>query len=181
MELKQLDKAEATIRQALAMDNNNPQLVKQMRAVKQMQKVAEAKEASARMPPTSGSATPSGSLGHLDEATSKELQELYTQRAKLSRELQTVQVNLQKSEREFKISDITKSELSELPNDAKCYRSVGKMFLLSSKSDVENYLDNQKNDCKKKESDMKQKVDYLERTLKSLQQNIQELEGGSNE
>ena len=55
------------------------------------------------------------------------------------------------------------------------YRSVGKMFLLSSRQQVMERLDKDMETEKKREEDLMQKQDYLERRLKSQQQNIQEL------
>ena len=175
MELKELDAAMATIRQGLTVDPKNPQLTKQMRNVQQMKKVAAAKEASARAPQQVSSATT------MDEATARELRELQTQHAQTSREFQMVQANLVKTQREYKVGDITKSELTELPDDSKCYRSIGKMFLLSTREGVLEHLQKQMEDQKKQETDMMQKMEYLERQMKEQRQNIKELMAPTNE
>jgi len=165
----------ATIRQGLTVEPKNPQLTKQMRNVQQMKKVAAAKEASARAPQQVSSATT------LDEATRRELRELQTNHAQTNRELQTVQANLVKTQREYKVGDITKSELAQIPDDSKCYRSIGKMFLLSTKDGVLEHLERQMEDQKRQESDMMQKLEYLERQMKEQRQNLQELMAPSNE
>ena len=160
----------ATIRQGLGVENNNAQLLKQMRTVKQAQRIAETKQN-----------TTSNTLGasYMDEASRKELQDLQQQYTQTNRELQTIQATLSKIQRESKSSELTRKELIPLLPETKCYRSVGKMFLLSSRDGVIDFLDEHMATCSKQESDMNQKVEYLQRRLRSQKQNIEELVGAS--
>lgn len=166
IEVKDFDGAIATIRQGLAIDANNPQLSKQMRIVQQQKKVALAK---AQAPVTAASGQ------QLDAATTRELQDLQIQYNQSNRDLSTVQANLVKTQREHKVSEITTQELQEIPEDTKCYRSIGKMFLRSTKQGVLNHLNESMEKNKKMEADMTKKMEYLERQLKSQRQNIEEL------
>jgi chaperonin cofactor prefoldin len=166
IEQKDYDAALATARQGLAIEANNPQLLKQIRATQQAQKVAAAKLASAQ-------ATRSPTT--LDPAIAQELQDLRIQYTQSNRELQNIQANLSKTQREIRAGEITKSEILQVPDDAKCYRSIGKMFVMSSKNGVIDYIDGQTTSGKTKEGEMTQKLDYLERRIKSQKQNIDEL------
>jgi len=165
IELKDHDGAIATIRQGLAIDANNSQLTKQMRIVQQQKKVALAK---AQAPVVSAA-------GQLDAATARELQELQVQYSQSNRELNTVQASLVKTQREHKVAEITTQELQEIPEDTRCYRSIGKMFLRSSKKGVLNHLNAAMENHKTMEADMTKKMEYLERQMKSQRQNIEEL------
>jgi prefoldin subunit 1 len=171
IELRQYDGATATIRQGLTLDTNNVQLQKQMRIIKQLQKVEAAKLASQKV---------SNTTGGLDEAGSRELQELQQQYGMTNREFGTVQANLNMTQREFKMANLTKTELSEVPEGTKCYRSIGKMFMMSTQESVLGHLEKQMNDNTKKEGEMTQKMEYLEKRMKSQRQNIEELMSPSN-
>jgi chaperonin cofactor prefoldin len=164
MELKDHDGAIATIRQGLSIDPNNVQLSKQMRIVQQLKKVTLAK-----------SQAPPLQTGQLDPATAKEFQELQMQYALTSREFNTVQANLVKTQRECKVAEITCQELQDVPATANCYRSIGKMFLRSSKQGVVDHLMNTMETQHKNETDMTKKMEYLERQMASLRQNLEEL------
>ena len=82
-----------------------------------------------------------------------------------------------KAQKEKRSSEITRSELEKLPQgtDAKMYRGVGKMFMLTPRSDIMTHLEESIEREGKEEKDLSAKLDYLERRLKSQQQNIQEL------
>jgi tetratricopeptide (TPR) repeat protein len=175
MELQDFDAALATIRQGLALDKDNSQLSKQMRTVKhwkkEAQKVATGGANNNSMP--GGRMMGSGKV--LDAATQREFQDLQLQYAQTNREFNTVNANMVKTQREYHIHELTKQELEGLPAEANCYRSIGKMFLKSSKPGVIDHLDKRMEEQKKKEADLTQKLDYLERRIKSTQKNMEEL------
>lgn len=171
IELKQYDAAAATIRQGLGVEANNPQLLKQQRMVQQLKKSAEAAKKRKQSTPASGGPT----MGAMDSATSSELQELQMQYVQMNRELETLKVNINKTEREFKMAEYTKADLELLPESSACYRSIGKMFLKEPRPDIMKYLDKNMEEATKKENSMKQKIEYLEKKIKSQRQNIEEL------
>ena len=172
IELKEYDAAAATIRQGLGVEANNPPLLKQQRLVQQLKKSAEATEKRKQAQAMTGGAP---TMGGLDASTSSELQELQAQYIQMNRELETLKVNISKAGREFKIAEITKADLAQLPETNGCYRSIGKMFLKESREDVMKYLDKNMENSTKNETAMKQKCEYLEKKLKSQRQNIEEL------
>lgn len=172
MEQQEYDKAAATIRQGLGAEPNNPQLSKLMRSVKKLKKASSSgrQQASA-----SQLMNQQHNIPNLDESAARELQDLQVQFSQTTRERNTLQANVNMVQREVKLTEATKAELEPLPDDQKCYRSIGKIFLRSNKGDVMDYLNTQIDDKKKIENDMAQKMDYLERRLKSQQQNMEEI------
>ena len=159
MELKDWDAATATIKQGLSVDENNPQLLKLMKTIKQYKKAEAHANAAAAARPTRT----------MDATTSNELTELQQQFVQTNREYNTVKANIVMAQREFKSDEITKAELEKLPpgNDAKMYRGVGKMFLLSSRDQVMDHLNKNMEVEKKREGDLTQKLEYLERRIAS--------------
>jgi tetratricopeptide (TPR) repeat protein len=166
IEQKDYDKALSTIRQGLTVDPNNSQLTKQMRTIKQLQKAAAAKLKQQQI---------GGNNARLDDAASKELQELQAQHQHSTRELGTAQVNLNMIKREHRITELCQTELEPLESSHTCYRSLGKAFLKLDKERVVEHLDRQMQEGKKKETDLTQKMEYLERQIKSQVQNIEEI------
>ena len=171
MELKDFDAALATIKQGLAVDKDNSQLLKQQRTVKHLKK-----EASKPAVAPQSAMTASMNAGkQLDAATQKEYMDLQLQFQQANREYNTLNANMLKTQREYNINEVTKTELTGLPEDMNCYRSIGKMFMKSSKPGVMENLDKRMEDQKKKESDMTKKLEYLEQKIKSTQKNMEEL------
>jgi len=169
-----LDGATSTIKQGLNIDQQNAQLLRQLQTVKRLKKNLQAqkkKQQQAAMSSSNRVATTQ------DAAVNKELQELHGQYIQTLREHKTVEANITMAQREYRAHEITNSEIAKLPitEDTRMYRSIGKMFMLSSRDDVNEHLDNAMKSEKKRENDLTQKQEYLERRLKSQQQNIQEL------
>jgi len=171
MALEDHDGALATIRQGLTIDPQNQQLTKQMRIAQQQKKVQHAKSQSS--PPSSISGH------HLDDATAQELQELQQQYGQTNRELQTVQANLLRIEREHRMTEITRQEMQDVPAASACYRSCGKMFLQSSQPALVQHLDQRLEAQTQSEEDMGKRLEYLQRKLQSERQNIEELVGNA--
>lgn len=169
LELEDYDPAMATIRQGLAVDNNNAQLSKLLRIIQQQKKVSQAKQQQQVT-----------ALPQLDASTAEEVQELQNQQRQTSIELGTVQATVNKAQKEHKIASITHEELQQsVPEEARCYRSIGKMFVRTTKSDMLTHLEQKMQLQSKLEVDLGKKAEYLERKLQSQQQNIQELFGAS--
>lgn len=170
IELKEYDAAAATIRQGLGVEANNPQLLKQQRMVQQLKKSAEASEKRKQALGEAG-----GPVGSMDPSASSELNDLQSQYVQMNRELETIKIDRSRAEREFKLAEITKADIAELPETSACYRSIGKMFLRESREEIVTHLDKNMEEATKTETAMKQKAEYLEKKLKSQRQNIEEL------
>ena len=114
---------------------------------------------------------------NLDSSISKEVKDLQEQLIATTKEFRTVKANIMMAQKEKRSNELTKAELDKLPpgTDAKMYRGVGKMFMMTSRSDIMAHLDESIEKETKTESDLSGKLDYLERRMKSQHQNIQEL------
>jgi tetratricopeptide (TPR) repeat protein len=123
---------------------------------------------------TNASYSASGSA-KLDETSSRELADLNTQATQTSRDLAMVENHLLRLERDQRLAQVTKEEISRLPVETNCYRGIGKMFLKSSQEKVTEYLDEKVTTGIKQKHDLVQKKDYLERRLKSQQQNMKDI------
>lgn len=180
LELEEYDLAQSTIKQGLAMDANNAPLLKLMGTVKKAKKAAATAAAVAAgagggSSSTAGADNVLGGAAKLDQATSRELYDLEVQYKQSIREFQSVQVDLNKCQREQQMADATLSELEASPAVGAYYRSVGKTFLKSTREGVMDHLKNNKEDSAKKENDLTQKLKYLERRMTSQKQNMREL------
>mmetsp|Transcript_93088 Transcript_93088/g.260320 ORF Transcript_93088/g.260320 Transcript_93088/m.260320 type:complete len:254 (+) Transcript_93088:155-916(+) len=161
LELKDYDMALATIKQGLSLDANNAQLLKVMRNIKY------AKRAATTVPETNEK--------KLDIATSQELHDLQLQHAETTREYNKVQANLSKLQREHKINQITLDELEKNPSEGAYFRSTGKVFMKHDRDDIFGHLKNVMGEQGKRQTELVQKMEFLERRIHSQQQNVQEL------
>ena len=174
--MKQYDLALSTIRQGLSVDNGNSQLLKQQRMAQQLKRSHEATIKKRQEQASKATNNSDAQPIMPGAAASSEFQELLTQFAQNKRDLETEKVNLNKLEREEKIANLTRQEVTPLPDAQKCYRSVGKMFLLSNKENVLKHLDATIQASQKKQEELKQKATYLDREILSQQQNLLELQ-----
>jgi chaperonin cofactor prefoldin len=174
LELEEYDAAKATVKQGLTLDANNTPLLKVLKIIKQKEKAAT-KEANQKQ---LVGGVPSSKM---DSAASREMYDLQVQHTQTSREHNMVQANLQKTQREFKMNEITRQELEASPSEGDYFRSIGKIFIKSSRDLVMENLKSNMEDHQKKEVDMTQKLDYLKARVKSQQQNMEELAASSAE
>eukprot|EP00584_Thalassiosira_punctigera_P006780 CAMPEP_0172543086 /NCGR_PEP_ID=MMETSP1067-20121228/13562_1 /TAXON_ID=265564 ORGANISM="Thalassiosira punctigera, Strain Tpunct2005C2" /NCGR_SAMPLE_ID=MMETSP1067 /ASSEMBLY_ACC=CAM_ASM_000444 /LENGTH=269 /DNA_ID=CAMNT_0013329425 /DNA_START=157 /DNA_END=966 /DNA_ORIENTATION=- len=177
-EQNEFEAALATIKQGLAIESDNPQLQKQMRQIKAKRSSMRRAENSANTAPSSRAAMPGGMpYRNLDSSISKEVNDLQQQLIATTKEYRMVKANIMKAQNGKRSNELTKAELEKLPQgtDAKMYRSVGKMFMLTSRLDIMTHLEESAKKEGKEEISLTAKLDYLERRMKSQQQNIQEL------
>mmetsp|Transcript_21248 Transcript_21248/g.29789 ORF Transcript_21248/g.29789 Transcript_21248/m.29789 type:complete len:263 (+) Transcript_21248:204-992(+) len=177
-EMGDFDAASSTIKQGLNVDPDNSQLMKQMRLVK-------AKKAQSKL-----ATSTKGNTAILSEtqnipggsSLSKEVIDLQNQFRSTVRDLNIVAANISKTEKSKRMNEITKSELENLPKDSdmKMYRGIGKMFMRSKREDIFEYLDTSIKDSSKQVTELSQKKEYLQRRMKSQQQNIIELTKSSS-
>lgn len=173
-EQNEFDTALATIKQGLAIEADNPQLQKQMRQIKAKRSTMRRAENSAASALSAGDAMPSP---YLDSSVSKEVHDLQQQLIATTKEYRMVKANIARVQNGKRSSEITRAELEKMPQgtEAKMYRSVGKMFMLTSRSDIMTHLEESVDEEGKDEKDLMAKLEYLERRMKSQQQNIMEL------
>ena len=106
----------------------------------------------------------------------KELMDLSNQLRTSMRDYNIVNAKISNEEKTLKMAQLTKKEMDELPKDnTKMYRGVGKMFMASSRDEVHTHLANEMKSSDAAITDLGQKRDYLEKRIKSTQQNMKEL------
>lgn len=170
IEMNDLDGVTTTCKQGMNVDPDNKQLDKLLRQAKSRkagEKAAKNKKTAAPM------TIPAGSN------ISKELMDLQVQYRKTAKDYQIVQASIGACEKTLKVNQITIGELSEIPleEERKLYRGVGKMFMMESKNEIFEHLNDEIKDNEKKILDFEQKKDYLERRITSQRQNIMECAG----
>ncbi|KAL3759321.1 hypothetical protein ACHAWU_006960 [Discostella pseudostelligera] len=179
LEQNEFDAALATIKQGLTIEPDNAQLQKQMRQIKAKRSSMKRAENSSNSPPAAGTVLPGSMMPYrnLDSSISKEVMDLQQQLIATTKEYRMVKANIMKAQNGKRSNELTKGELEKLPqgSDSKMYRSVGKMFMLASRGEIMNHLEENIEREGKEEKDLSGKLEYLERRMKSQQQNIQEL------
>ena len=181
MSLKEYDTAVQIIRQGLIIEPNNSQLMKQLRLAQQQKKVIAAKQQSAMVATSSSHQVPPTTSDGiaLDPATAAEYQELQKQYTQLARDHNTIQADILKSQRESKVADITCTELSTDVSDSTsskaCFRSIGKLFIKTTTSDMINSLKERQITEEENVTTHTKKLQYMERQLNSIQQNMNEI------
>lgn len=195
IEIDDLDAASATIKQGLNVEPDNSNLAKlkrNIRAKKVAMKATAAKlqqESSSAMAATSSAAAVANSsaaaAAGADSALAKEIMDLQNQLKSTVKDYSIVNGDIMRAQKTKKVNEITLQELDTIKLDddendgVKMYRGVGKMFMASSRTEVDDMLKKEIKDCEKKGTELSQKKDYLERRLKSQQQNILELTGNA--
>ena len=181
LEQNEFDAALATVKQGMAIEADNPQLQKQMRQIKAKRSMRRAEKSSNSTPVA---AMPGGMMPyqHLDSSISKEVMDLQHQLIATTKEYRIVKASIMKVQNGKRSNELTKGELEKMPQgtDAKMYRGVGKMFMLTGRSDIMNHLDESIDKEEREEKDLNAKLEYLERRIKSQQQNIHELTKSSS-
>ena len=159
----------------MAIDSNNPQLQKQMRQIKAKRDNQRRVENATRT--ATSAATESAPIRSVDPAVVKEVQDLQSQLRTTAKEFRDVQNKIRRAQVAKRTSELTKNQLMELPDGSysNLYRPVGKMFMLASESEIETHLDETIEKEGKNETSLSAKMEYLEKMMKSQQQNIQEL------
>ena len=72
-------------------------------------------------------------------------------------------------------TELTGAELKNLPEETRLYESVGRMFMLSSRSDISQMLDKKQDAAKDKIKNLEANKTYLERNLKDGENSLREL------
>ena len=179
-EKNEFDAALATVKQGLAVESNNPQLQKQMRQIKAKRDNQRRVENATKTATSAAAAAPVHSL---DPSVIKEVQDLQAQYRATAKEFRDVQGKIRSAQHAKRSSELTKTQVEELPEGSysKLYRPVGKMFMLASEPDIMTHLDETIEKEGKNESSLSSKLEYLEKMMKSQQQNIQELTKSASE
>jgi chaperonin cofactor prefoldin len=182
-----LDAAQSTVKMGLNVEPNSLQLSKQLRLINaeiKKKKNATATATSKKLQQETNNTTSAHvNSSHRDGASGvdSEILDLQNQFRDALRDYNVAKSFLDKYQREEKMNQFTKSEIQEClssnrnNNKNNMYRGIGKMFLKQHPEEILSYLNDQIQTAKKKEMEMNAKMEYLDKRMKSQQQNIAEL------
>ena len=113
----------------------------------------------------------------LDESQRKEMSECQEQGNKLMRDLRQVAGRLGTCQREMRANQVTQQQINELAEGITTYRSVGKAFFLSPRSDIDKRLSSEYEFLNKTQADLSDRKLYLERRIEENTQHMRDIMG----
>jgi tetratricopeptide (TPR) repeat protein len=162
-ELQLFDDAETTLKAAQALEPENDLIVRQLKTLKTKKAAATAVAKAKRGPKK------------LDEAQMKELMELQDQINTYNKDLRAVKLRLAGLQRESRVHSVTANHIQTLDESVPMYRSVGKAFVLTPKSTIEDRMEKEISESTKTQRDLTDRQEFLERRIVSATQNIQDI------
>jgi stress-induced-phosphoprotein 1 len=161
IELEKYEDAMFAVKAGLSLDKDNSELHKQMRLIKAKMQVKEGRK--------NGPAVPR------ERMNAKEALEIMDQLNAAKREMNETSQYLAKAQREQKMAELAKEQIQAVPEDKNMYRGVGKIFMKSTRAEVNKWMDDADAGYKKDEGKYKKKIDYLEKKAESLVINYKEV------
>eukprot|EP00736_Rhodelphis_marinus_P014265 Rmarinus@m.19516 len=114
-------------------------------------------------------------LPPMTEAQQKELAELHMKNESLQRQLYAVQQQVALADKEKRRAILTKKELRDAPNETRCFKAVGRMFVLTPNGELMKQLTRTVDSSDSQMAKAAEKKIYLESCLKDSQRNMQEM------
>ena len=108
---------------------------------------------------------------------SEQAMELQEQLNGFHRDLRSVRNALTSAQREARMNSVTTNQIQSLEPSVSLYRSVGKAFVLTERSDVESRLETEITELTKAQRDLTDREEYLTRRVTSHTSNLRELTG----
>jgi tetratricopeptide (TPR) repeat protein len=161
IELGKFEDAETTLKAALTLDPSNELIGRKIKELKSRK---------------SGT----GVVGkrpakQLSAEQQKELGELQEQWRAYDRDLRGVALRISSMEREMRTVQVTSAQLKDFDDSTAMYKSVGKAYVLSNKSAVDDSLKKEADTVGKNLKDLQDRKEYLERRITSSAANIRDL------
>jgi len=163
LELKDLDGAIATLQNGLSVDPHHSDLKRKLRelnAKKTADKVSKRGSTSSR--PT------------MDLRGNEEVQELNDVYQSTAKEIAETNAKIGGAKIDKRKTTITMDEISQLSDDTRLYRSLGKAFYFGSKKSTIASLERDLESFTKKEEELTLKKGYMEKKLKADETNLKE-------
>ncbi|KAH9883720.1 Prefoldin [Xylariomycetidae sp. FL2044] len=114
-----------------------------------------------------------------NEALQKLLREVETQAVAAQQQISIVRTQQASKQREMRMAQLTRTELSALPPDASVYEGVGKMFISLPVSDMQAKLEAQIKEVEGEVDGLGKRLHYLEVSQKNSKAQIDSmLRGG---
>ena len=108
-----------------------------------------------------------------------QLAECQEQGGKLTRDLRQVSSKLSTCQREIRANRVTAQQVEELPTDVTTYRTVGKAFMLTPRTEIDKRLASELDTLTKNQADLTDRKVYLERRLESNNQQMKDIVGAA--
>ena len=103
--------------------------------------------------------------------------ELQEQLNTYNRDLRSVRASLNNAQREARMNAVTTGQIQGLDAAVPLYRSVGKAFVFTPRSEVEARLETEILELTKAQRDLTDREEYLTRRMQSHATNLRELTG----
>ncbi|KAI2607681.1 Prefoldin [Hypoxylon fragiforme] len=114
-----------------------------------------------------------------NEALQKLLREVETQAIAAQQQISLVRTQQTSKQRELRMAQLTRTEMSSLPADTHVYEGVGKMFVALPVSDMKSKLDTQIKEVEGDVDGLGKRLHYLEVSQKNSKDQIDRmLRGG---
>jgi len=101
--------------------------------------------------------------------------ELQTKMVEANKEMKVADWKVENYKRSIKHTELTVDEIKSLPEETRLYESVGRMFMLSSRSGITDTLDKKQDKFKEEIKNLEAKKTYLEKSLKDSENSLREL------
>eukprot|EP00941_MAST-03F_sp_MAST-3F-sp1_P002624 g2624.t1 len=108
------------------------------------------------------------------QAVNAEVTKLSKEKERLRTQLMQCMGQIGQIERDLRINQIAKQEVKKLSEDTNTYRSVGKMFLYSTKKETETWIDQCDKDEAAQLKSLQTQKKYLEGKIDNITKNIME-------
>lgn len=110
-----------------------------------------------------------------DMELKKAFGELQAKMLETQQKMKLSDLQIENFKRSMTHAQLTDQEIGALPEDAKLYESVGRMFIISSKEEVAKGLTDKQATCREKIKNLQSNKEYLERNLKESENSLREL------
>ncbi|KAK3337055.1 Prefoldin, partial [Cercophora scortea] len=103
------------------------------------------------------------------------VREIESQAVAAQQQIGLVRTQLASRQREMRLAQLTRSEISTLPPDTPVYEGVGKMFVCLPVPELQTKLGGQMKDMEAEVESLGKRLHYLETTAKNSQEHIERM------
>merc|ERR1711990_366653 len=101
--------------------------------------------------------------------------ELQMKMVDANKEMKMADWKVENYKRSIKHTELTVDEIKSLPEETRLYESVGRMFMLSTRSGITGTLDKKQEKLNEEIKNLEAKKTYLEKSLKDSENSLREL------
>ncbi|XP_054778629.1 prefoldin subunit 1-like [Prosopis cineraria] len=110
-----------------------------------------------------------------DEGNRTAFLEIQSRMIETTGKLKQVQNQMRNKEGEKKRAYLTSEELRQLPDDTNVYKSIGRMFVLETKTTLMTEQENKIKDSEASITSLQSSKEYLEKQIAEVENNLREL------